>query len=817
MATTPEDPTENGDTGTPVEPDPDLSGRALAEREARERIERRRREKAERKAERAAARRERREQGGTWIGERRESIAAFRERRRGGPPSDKPRLKKLRVAFVVLGLLALAIVSWFFGLIMAVAQDLPDLEARAQYDRAQNSVVLASDGTELTTLTSNEGRILLESEEISPTVKQAVVAVEDERFYEHRGIDYIGVARALQQDILSGSASQGGSTITQQFVKNALEAQGSRTILQKVREAALAYQIERQWSKDKILTNYLNNIYFGNGAYGIEAAARTYFGWAHEGCGGVKERCASVLTAEEAALLAAMISSPTAYDPVTNPDAAQSQRNVVLEKMREQGLIEVDDETFTEMLEREVPAKSAIEPPTVDSKAPYFTDWLRQQIVDRYGAGRAFGGGLEIHSTLDVDLQAAAEQVVSSRTAGLGPTSAVVVLENGTANVLAMVGGPDFDKAPFNLATNGLRQPGSSFKPFTLITALKEGHSPDEVYESAPQEIPFEAEIVKNGEEKEVTDVFRVANYDDNYLGSASIATATTYSDNSVYAQLGTDVGINDVVDTAHELGIDSKLGDNPAIILGGLENGVTPLEMAYAYNTVANDGTMVSGTLASRGNGKGPVAIEKVTEDDGDELVEDSTGADGENEKVTKQVLDPSIAETTRDILNTVVTSGTGKNAQVGDDFVWGKTGTTDNNADAWFVGANEEITVAVWVGYADGATPMLTEYGGLPVDGGTIPTLIWADIVTAWNELAATREAEDGDDDEAEVAPSDPLTTDEVPIAPETTTVPDAAPVPEETVEPAPVPEEEAPPVTEEPPPAGDVPSDTGGTSVG
>ena len=826
----PEDPTQTGTAEPSSNGDADSAaagpnGRELAAQQARERLEQKRREKAERKAERLRAREERREQGVSWSEERRAQGATWLRERRSGlrrlrgrrasAKAEKPRLKKLRIAFVVAGLAALAVASWFFGLIMAVAQDLPDLEARAQYDRAQNSVVLAADGTELTTLTGNEGRILLESEEIAPTMKQAVVAVEDERFYEHRGIDYIGIARAVQQDILSGSASQGGSTITQQFVKNALEAQGSRTVLQKVREAALAYQIERQWSKDKILTNYLNNIYFGNGAYGIEAAARTYFRWAHDGCGQFGERCAALLTPDESALLAAMISSPSAYDPITNPIDSKAQRNLVLEKMREQGLLQVDDEAFTEMLDRAVPAESNIEPPSVNSKAPYFTDWLRQQIVDRYGAGRAFGGGLEIQSTLDPDLQAAAEGVVSSRTAGLGPTSAVVVLENGTANVLAMVGGQDFDKAPFNLATNGLRQPGSSFKPFTLLTALEEGYSPDQVYESAPQEIPFEATVVKNGEKKKIPDVFRVNNYDDNYLGSASIATATTYSDNSVYAQLGTDVGINDIVDTAHNVGIASELDDNPALILGGLENGVTPLEMAYAFNTIANDGTLVSGTLGSRGNGKGPVAIEEVTYEEGDDklLAEDTTGATGENEKVTEQVVDPAIAGTTRDILRTVVTSGTGENAQVGDDYVWGKTGTTDNNADAWFVGANEEITVAVWVGYADAATPMLTEYGGLPVDGGTIPALIWHDVVTAWDELAATRDAEDGDDEPADDSTA-PLEPEQVPIAPETEV--EEAPAPaEEAVEETPVPEEA--PVEEAPAEPVAPAAESGGASAG
>ena len=774
---------------------------------ARQRSAARRARRAERRQAWAQRLRETRARAGDW---RKAREARSRER---GP---KPKLKKLRIALVTLGLMLLALVSWVFGVMMAVAQDLPDLEARAQYDRATNSIVYANDGTtQLATLTGNQQRILLNSEEISPVVKQAVVAIEDERFYEHRGIDYIGIARALEQDVLSGGAVQGASTITQQFVKNALEAQGDRTVLQKLREAAIAYQIERRWSKDKILTNYLNNIYFGHGAYGIEAAARTYFGWNHDGCGDVGDRCAAVLQPEEAAMLAAMISSPNAYDPATNPEAAKAQRNVVLEKMRDEGVLQLSDDDFQSMLRVDPPTADQIQPPTSDSKAPYFTDWMRQQVVDKYGAGRAFGGGLNITSTLDLDLQKAAEQAVSNHLAGLGPTAAVVVLDNGSADVLAMVGGQNFDEQPFNLATNGQRQPGSSFKPFTLVTALKEGHSPDEVFQSAPQQIPFETTITKkDGTKKKVQDVFRVSNYEDNYLGSATITSATTYSDNSVYAQLGTEVGLHDIVDTAHEMGITSKLDDNPALILGGLEHGVTPLEMAYAYNTLANGGERVSGTEASKGNGDGPVAIENVTtgsNEDDQEPVSDDDGGTGTNEKTGKQVIDPAVAGTATDILHTVVTEGTGQNAQVGDDYIWGKTGTTDNNADAWFVGANEDITVAVWVGYPDGATPMTTEFGGLPVDGGTIPALIWHDVVTSWDTLQASRGVdEDTTSTDSTVAPATTTTT--TPVAPVTTTP--AAPT-EPAPEPTPTPEPSAP--TPAPEPEAPAAPSTGGTSSG
>lgn len=799
-----EKPTDGAERPPTAEEKPSTA-REAAKEAARLRAEARRAKRAEKRATRPQRYRDHATRVLGWRQIRRERKSA---------KEPRPKVKKLRFAFVTSGLILLAIVSWVFGVMMAVAQDLPDLEARAQYDRAQNSVVYANDGTtQLTTLTGNEKRILLDSEEISPLVKQAVVAIEDQRFYEHRGIDFLGIARALEQDVLSGGAVQGASTITQQFVKNALEAQGSRTVLQKLREAALAYQIERKWSKDKILTNYLNNIYFGNGAYGVEAAAHTYFGTAHPGCGTEGNRCASVLLPQEAAMLAALISSPTAYDPGTHPEAALAQRNVVLQKMRDQGVLEVSDDDFQTLLASPVPTSRQIQQPTEDSKAPFFTDWLRQQIVDKYGAGRAFGGGLQIKSTLDYPLQLAAEQAVSGTLAGLGPTSAVVVLDNGSADVLAMVGGADFNQSAFNLATNGQRQPGSSFKPFTLVTALKEGYSPDKVYESAPQALPFHTTITtKSGKKKPITDLFHVTNYGGNYLGSATIATATTYSDNSVYAQLGLDVGVNDIVTTAHDLGINSHLDSNPALILGGLKTGVTPLEMAYAYNTLANGGARVSGTEASRGNGDGPVAIDEVRDDDKD-LVSDDDGGSGENVKTAVQEVDPSVAQTATGILHTVVTEGTGVRAQVGDDYIWGKTGTTDNNADAWFVGANEDITVAVWVGYPDGGTPMTTEFGGLPVDGGTIPALIWNDVVTAWDTLKAQREAGAGTTTSTTGTVAPATTT---PVTPTTTPPADTGVAPTE-----PPPDQGAPadqPPATDPTPTPDAPAgNTGGTASG
>jgi penicillin-binding protein 1A len=728
---------------------------------------------------------------------------------RGAPPPQrlpspagrrKPRLKKLRIAVVVLGLSLLAFVSWIFGIMMAVASDLPQLENRAEFAAAENSVVYDRQGERIATLTNNEGRILVESDEIAPVMKEAVVAIEDERFYEHRGVDFEAIGRALYQDILSGSAAQGGSTITQQFVKNALAAQQDRTILQKLREAALAYQLEREWDKDKILTEYLNSIYFGEGAYGIEAAAQTYFGWNHPGCGNAgPDRCAYQLLPAEAALLAGMISSPSAYSPRANPDAATARRNLVLQRMAEQGYLTEDE--YLEYSRIEIPAASQIAPPEEDSAAPYFTSWLRQQLVDKYGAGKAFGGGLKITSTLDLELQQQVEEIVSSRLSGLGITASVVVLDSQDAGVRAMVGGPDFAEAPFNLATQGYRQPGSAFKPFTLVTALSQGISPDNVFASAPKKLPF------INQESGQQELFVVENYEDSYLGSASLATATTYSDNSVYAEVGlneVDGGPEAIAETAQAMGIESKLSTNPAMILGGLEKGVSPLEMAHAFETLETDGQRVSGTLAASPDG--PVAIEKVEDADGD-LVETNDGESGENRITYEQVIDPTVAATARSILQTVVSTGTGTNAATGDDEIWGKTGTTDDNGDAWFVGANEDQTIAIWVGHPDSVEPMTTEYAGAPVDGGTFPALIFHDITLAWAELEEERgvdeieeeRQEDGetDTDSYIAPPEDDTYVPEEPAASASTTEDSAteattteeAPVEEEPVEEAPV----------------------------
>jgi penicillin-binding protein 1A len=724
------------------------------------------------------------------------------------PPKPKrPRLKKLRILFVLLGLGILGLVSMVFGMMMAVSQDLPAIYNFAQYKASKNSEVLDASGEPIGTLTSNQNKILLASSQISPNVKNAVVSIEDARFYEHSGVDFQGIGRALVKDILSQSAAQGASTITQQFVKNALIAQGDRSLFEKFKEAALAYRLERHWSKDKILTEYLNTIYFGEGAYGIEAAARTYFGDAHPGCGTPTEPCAAVLEPWEAATLAAIIASPSAYDPKVYPENALGRRNVVLEKMAEQGYITSDQ--LQEGLSQALPAPGDIQPPRLDSKAPYFTSWLRQQLVDRYGAAKAFFGGLKVKTTLDLRLQNAAEEAVNGYLGYLPPTASLVVIDNHNAGIKAMVGGPDFDTKPFNLATQGYRQPGSSIKPFTLLTALEEGISPYTVFESAPQTFHFG----KDGKE-----VFEVSNDEDSYLGSCDIVCATTYSDNSIYAQLGLE-GLkgktvsdrtHSIASTIHEAGYRDPISTNPAMVLGGLKQGVNPLEWTYAYSTIANDGDRVSGTLAPE-PGDSPVAYTQVTDHDG------HTIKGGDNDSMHEQVFSEETAETAKSILETVVSSGTGTHADIGAAGQWGKTGTTENNGDAWFCGATEEVTACVWVGYADSVTPMTTLYEGGPVMGGTFPALIWASVISSWEEIKAERAAEK--------AAGEHRSSDETGGSGETYVPSEAAPeesyeeAPEEEAGGAPAeeaPEVEAVPEAEPAEPAAPAPESGGGGGV-
>jgi len=649
------------------------------------------------------------------------------------PTGGRPRLKKLRFLLILLAALLLGLVSFAFGMFMAVASDLPALENSQQYDNARNSVLLDDRGRPLGVL-SRQNQILVTPTQIPPIVKEAVIAIEDKRFQTNSGIDLRGIARAFLQDVLHQHAVQGASTIEQQFVKNALQAQAHRTIFEKLREAALAFHLAHRWSKEKIITEYLNTIYFGNGAYGIESAARTYFGQDvnHLGCGTPKHPlCVSELQPWEAALLAGVIQSPTAYDPVTHPTAARRRRDIVLGQMLDQGYLTRAE--YEEGIAQALPAPRDVQPPHqplvegVDSR--YFTSWVGQQVIERYGAPLAFDGGLQVKTTLDLDLQRAAEQAIGGYLAySGGPTASLVAIENSTGDVRAMVGGRDYEESPFNLATEGERQPGSSFKAFDLAAALEDGISPDSVWSSRQKEFIVPG---TRGREK-----FVVHNDEGAYSGSNTLTGATAFSDNSIYAEVGLRVGTRRIARLAHRMGITTPISTNPAMTIGGLEVGVTPIDMAHAYETIAHGGRRVSGTLAESGD---PVGIEEV--DAGSRTLPDGHHRDVDR-AVTTRVLPGAVAATETSMLETVLQYGTARAAAIG-QFAAGKTGTTSNYGDAWFVGWDSKYTVAVWVGYPNKLVPMTTDFNGGPVLGGTFPALIWHDFMLSALKLESARAA--------------------------------------------------------------------------
>ncbi|MCU0313088.1 MAG: transglycosylase domain-containing protein [Solirubrobacteraceae bacterium] len=653
-----------------------------------------------------------------------------------GEPPARPRMRKRRLLLLALPLAVLAGISTAFGMMMALAADLPNLESAKEFQSARNSLLYDRLGRPLGILTSDRNRVIVPIQDISPFMKNAIISVEDRRFYENDGVDLRGIGRAFYQGTIRGGARQGGSTITQQFVKNALEAQDERTVFQKLRESALAYHLTRRWSKQKILKEYLNSIYFGNGAYGIESAARVYFAGDpnYAGCGTRANPCARLLTAADAALLAGVVANPSAYDPVAHPEAAIQRRNLVLTKMLQEGKLtraEYDDARV-----QALPGK--ITPPSVDTRAPYFTTWVSQQLVEQFGARRAFEGGLKVETTLDLDLQAAAQKAIDASLPNpAGPAAALVAIDNDTGEVRALVGGRNYRERPFNLATQGQRQPGSTVKPFILAEAMRKGYGIGSVWPSAKRVFTVPG---TGGQEK-----FEVNNFDDAYAGARDLGSALTFSDNAVYAAAGISTGTKRIARFIERMGVRTPVSSNPAMTLGAFKQGVSVLDWAHAYETFATGGRRTSGTLGAP-NG-GPVGIQSVRRVSDDELV-------AKNEVRRKRVLSQQLADLTLQQMATVVSSGTGKRAAWG-GFAAGKTGTTENFGDAWFVGITRKLTIAVWVGYPDTNTPMKTEFGGEPVAGGTFPAQIWRNFVLQSEAIFKQRVAERRAKRDGEAAP--------------------------------------------------------------
>jgi penicillin-binding protein 1A len=610
-------------------------------------------------------------------------------------PSARPRrrIRKLRLLALLTVLLLLGSVSFGFGLIRAVAGEIPKLDPQRQLDNQVNGYIYDSTGKRvLAVLRGSEARTLVDYDDIADPMRHAIVAIEDRRFWEHNGVDLRGIGRALLADIRQQKVVEGGSTITQQFVKNALD-RNQKTIARKVREAALAWQLERSkdWPKQRILTQYLNTIYFGNGAYGVQQAALAYFDH------GAKE-----LTLPEAALLAGIPADPSRYDPVTNPKAARARRELVLDAMLDEGKITLSQ--FIAAADAPLPDPDDVRLGGTEGPAQHFVNYVKQQLIDEYGSSEVFGGGLKVKTTIDLALQTKARAAISKwLTQPDGPSAALVAIDPRSGAVRAMVGGNNYRKSQFNLAVQGVRQPGSSFKPFVLATALRQGISPATRFESAPPSIDLGDKI------------WSPSNYNDTYFGSVDLEKATIESDNSVYAQLTQLVGARKVAATAQRMGIRSKLDGVYSIGLG--TEAVNALELARAYSTLAHGGRRVDGAMF----GNKPRVIVEVTE----------RGRKRFNAPVPREALTSTQAGMINAILQKAVRLGTGTRAYLPDRPVAGKTGTTENYGDAWFVGYTPQLAVAVWVGYPDTLKPMLTEFHGEPVAGGTFPALIWKSFI--------------------------------------------------------------------------------------
>lgn len=616
-------------------------------------------------------------------------------------------------------------VSFAYGVVVGIRSELPQLDQTQRHRLERDGQIYDSTGTRvLAVLRGSESRVLVVSDDEladlrrqhtakngvvdeaavkrelktkglayppSPVMKQAIVAIEDRRFYEHRGIDLRGIMRAVWQDVRNKSVIEGGSTITQQFVKNAYVT-SKRSISRKLKEAMLAMQLEQVWSKDKILTQYLNTIYFGNGAYGIERASEVYFGHA-----------ASKLTLAEAAMLAGIPADPSLYNPVTNPKAMHARRREVLQAMLDQ--MDIAYNEFRLANRTPLPKPEDIRLPGTRGPAQYFVDYVKQQLVDRYGTRGVFGGGLKVVTSIDLKLQEQARQAITKvLTIPDGPAAALVAIDPRDGRVLAMVGGENYRESQFNLAVQGERQPGSSFKPFALAAALEQGIAPSTTFVSKPVSIDL-------GDRQ-----YFVHNYEGSNLGTIDLTNATIVSDNTVYAQLTKLVQPKSVVATAHKLGVTSPLKGYFSIALGG--EAVNPLEMARAYASLANGGKRIDNSLLKDENDR-PRVIVSVN--------------GKENKPRPRQAVSEQTADIVTSILQGVVTQGTGKRAQLPDGrAVAGKTGTTENYGDAWFVGYTPQLVTAVWVGYPNNLVPMLSQYHGDPVAGGTFPAEIWREFMT-------------------------------------------------------------------------------------
>lgn len=575
--------------------------------------------------------------------------------------------------------------------VSACSYEVKETEVSIPQD-AESSQVLDASGNVVQILHGEENRESVPLSAMSDQLIDAVLAIEDHRYWDHPGIDLQATIRAAKVNFDAGGISQGGSTITQQYVKNAL-LYSDQTLDRKIEEAVLAFRLEQQYSKEEILELYLNSVYFGAGAYGVQAASQTYFG-----------KDASDISLSEAAMLAAVIKAPTHYNPYLQPEAGLDRRDLVLTRMVEVGWLNKADGLEARsndiVLQDRAPERAY--------PAPYFLEEVKRFILgdERFGETRQdraellLTGGLRISTTLDPGLQQAAEIAVERilQDPENDPDAAVVVIDPATGWVRALVGGRDFfgdsDIAKFNLATVGKRPTGSSFKPFVLAAAIEEGIPLDREYSAPPL---LELDVG--------TEIWEVENYNGSDGGIVTMVDATVWSYNTAYAQIVQDVGSADAVSMAARLGVKAPLLAVPSAVLG--TNDVSPLDMTSAY-----------ATFAARGIYREPVFVTRVEARDGSILYR--------WEDEPERVIDERVADQVTDVLRQVVGRGTGANARIGRP-VAGKTGTGQNWGDAWFMGYTPELVTGVWIGFAEAQISMRPPTTRETVTGGGWPAQIW------------------------------------------------------------------------------------------
>jgi penicillin-binding protein 1A len=605
-------------------------------------------------------------------------------------------------AFILTVALGAALLATASALVVPIGRQLATksvsvkLPSPALQPLALRSVVYDAAGNTIATLFGDEDRAYTAFHDIPSVLRHAVLAAEDRNFYTHDGVDWRGVGRALTKNLDAGSVLQGGSSITQQLVKNTMFTNPKRDLDRKIKEGVLAIALEDKYSKDRIFEQYLNTVYFGNGAYGVRAATERYF-----------QKAPAEINLGQAAMLAALIANPEVRDPIRHPDEAVRWRDQVLAEMVRAHWASPAQAKAARA--EPVPRALSIDSPkgAVDS---FVEEVKRQLLADkRLGETYAerykhvFEGGLQIHTTLDLRLQFLAQLAVLKRLpAGGEYTAAMAVVDNHDGGVRAIVPGTPFQHAGFILATQGARQTGSSFKAITLATALENGFSPNDLVNASGHcTFNYDRSLPP----------WEVENYEGESLGTVTLSQAIAKSSNCAFARVAMAVGPQKIVDMAHRLGIERPLEAVPSITLG--TQSVSPLDMAAAFSVLAADGVRHPAHF-----------IDRVENSDGKVLIQNSDPA--------KQVIDPQVARTATWMLEKVITQGTAAGSLSGRGLTAaGKTGTNDQHRDAWFVGYTPQYTAAVWMGNGDAQVPIIVN--GVKVVGGMYPAQMWGDFMQA------------------------------------------------------------------------------------